>query len=303
MRTITRGIKCTTSSRIYRGKSESKSRRFNMRCKRADAGMIVKRFITARFRMRRAARSINKDDVFSGEPLDLAHDCHLFCTTPRTSDNTHYSFRSRELLAYILCSGTFQNPFTREDFTDDELHRLQRTYVRSLETLSTPPLEYVLANMKCLACPKHGFDIVKIKTTLEEDRRQQQLHEMLVDMLRSECLDTLAEMMSCLDEDDFDEATALTPAFLHQYTAVFQTCKATAAQMRITALCDIYNHMMENTHQVAMYADLLSPIIGKFVTLLRSEQSMACAIHADVLSRVMLLVYASGEVLHARSEH
>ena len=155
--------------------------------------------------------------------------------------------------------------------------------------------------MKYLACPNFGFDIVKIKKALEEDRRQQQIHEMLVELLRTECLDTLAEIMTCLDEEDFDEADAITPTFIHQYTAVYQTCAATATQVRITTICDIYNLMVENGEHLSRYANVLNPILGKFVTLLRTEKCIESAIHADVLSRVVLLVYDSGTTFQAHN--
>lgn len=86
--------------------------------------------------------ALNEEEVFSGEPLDQK-DRFLFYTCEDASGNYHV-FDARKLMMYIISTGNFCNPYTRKEFSSQELEILLFTWLSRQNSNAEAPITFSL---------------------------------------------------------------------------------------------------------------------------------------------------------------
>jgi hypothetical protein len=289
--------------RGFSGRSKTELLQFMRRKKMLDAGNVIARFFIRRHRLKRRLMSLNTDDVFSGDEINWGVERFLFHTT-KNAQLKYYTFRPRELMAYMLCSGKFQNPFTRDDFSDEELARAESLYFRCLEVRREPPLTYTLAIgsnergvAQCIASPESDFDVVALRAEITLIRKQETASRQLLELLINETTDTLSGILSSLDHADYDAADDALPIFLDQFTSVMQLSTASGAIIRDSAIMGVYDRMESIEHD--RFLTILDSMLRCFLHLLMQDSSGSSRAQASVLSQVAVIIYRDGQPFRA----
>lgn len=258
----------------------------------------LKSFINQKIRMEAATkiqrwvcrrRSVNQVDVFSGEPIQWWRTSKkLFYVT-----HTHklYTFVPKTLLEYMLTSGNFSNPYTREAFSNDDLRRLSSL----LKTFDDGKITYQIHyDEPPLVVTPSSFDIVQTRDEITRVRAEQRARERLVEMLYDECESLIHRICYQLQMHKLHEVHLnLRPEFIQCYRSLFQLDRDKANHIRVIFIDMAYKRMNFCDHAYKPRVEnFLVGVIRFFSRILRDQSTPENLIQANVMDNVISVISA-----------
>jgi len=148
--------------------------------------------------MREKTEIVNDEDVFSLEAIPPTHLLRI-----RVNKFKIYQFDVESLMKYILSEGKFENPWTRQPFSDFDLKRLQSKFFKCF-----PQQQFMSFTLQGrLYMLNASTNLGSIRRSLMLERHQEREQERLVNYLEANCvtvfnliIDTISDL-PCLERD------------------------------------------------------------------------------------------------------